>query len=197
MRRAAQESALKAPFDSGHSAGRRCMHPSCLEAGAFRAPMSRDRLDQYYWFCLEHVRAYNAQWDFFKGMSTAQIEAELRADQTWQRPSWPLGANGAIHDPLGVLGQDQRQARAAERPLSAEEKALSVLGLGPGSGAGEGPGRQGFSTDISFTEIRARYKFLVKQLHPDANGGDRAAEERLKEVNRAYSTLKASYSQVA
>ena len=39
-------------------------------------------------------------------------------------------------------------------------------------------------------EFRARYRALVKRLHPDANGGDKAAEERLKVVNQAYSTLK-------
>ncbi|MFO1060844.1 MAG: DnaJ domain-containing protein, partial [Dongiaceae bacterium] len=37
-----------------------------------------------------------------------------------------------------------------------------------------------------------RYKSLVKRLHPDANGGDKAAEERLKHINLAYSTLKNS-----
>ncbi len=157
------------------------MHPDCAESGTFRAPVSRDCLNQYYWFCLEHVRAYNAQWDFFKGMNTAQIEAHLRADQTWQRPSWPLGSNGKIHDPLGLLGKEQLN-EPPPRPLSPEDTALAALDLG---------------RDIPFSEVKARYKSLVKQLHPDANGGDRQAEERLKEVNRAYSTLKAAYSQSA
>jgi curved DNA-binding protein CbpA len=50
---------------------------------------------------------------------------------------------------------------------------------------------------VSFEEVRSRYKALVKQLHPDANGGDRAAEDRLKVVNQAYGTLKAAYAQLA
>ncbi len=143
--------------------------------------MSRNQLDHYYWFCLEHVRAYNAQWDFYKGMSSAQIEAHMRADQTWQRPSWPLGAGLSIHDPLGLLGKE-KCAEPPPKPVSAEEAALTLLGLPPYS---------------PFSEIKARYKSLVKQLHPDANGGDRQAEERLKEVNRAYSTLKTAYSHTA
>ncbi len=157
------------------------MYPECLLPGEFRAPISRDRLDRYYWFCLEHVRAYNAQWDFYKGMSSAQIEAHMRADQTWQRPSWPLGASMSIHDPLGLLGKEA-PAEPHPRPASAEEAALALLSLSPACG---------------FSEIKARYKSLVKQLHPDANGGDRQAEERLKEVNRAYSTLKTAYSHTA
>lgn len=35
-----------------------------------------------------------------------------------------------------------------------------------------------------------RYKQLVKRFHPDANGGDKAAEERFKEISEAYSYLK-------
>ena len=41
-------------------------------------------------------------------------------------------------------------------------------------------------------EIKARYKELVKRFHPDANGGDRGAEERLKQVIKAYGVLRAA-----
>jgi len=43
---------------------------------------------------------------------------------------------------------------------------------------------------INLTELKSRYKELVKQLHPDVNGGDSAAEDRLKEINQAYAVLK-------
>ena len=39
-------------------------------------------------------------------------------------------------------------------------------------------------------EIKARYKTLVKQLHPDANGGDRSSEERLRQIIQAYHYLR-------
>ena len=55
--------------------GQCCDQPGCDKAGEYRAPRSRTALNQYFWFCLEHVRAYNASWDFYKGMSAAQIEA--------------------------------------------------------------------------------------------------------------------------
>lgn len=155
------------------------MHPGCTEAGLFRAPVARDRLNQYYWFCLTHVRAYNAQWDYFKGMSTAQIEAHLRADQTWQRPSWPFGTGPRVHDPFDLLGGERQRREPPPSAATPEEKALATLNL---------------DRHAPFSEVKARYKILVKQLHPDANGGDRGAEERLKEVNRAYSTLRAAFS---
>jgi hypothetical protein len=85
--------------------------PGCANAGEFRAPKSRETLNDYWWFCLEHVRAYNAGWDFYKGMSAGQIETQLRQDTGWQRPTWPLGSLGGgaldadkLHDSLDLLG---------------------------------------------------------------------------------------------
>ena len=78
-----------------------------------------------------------------------------------------------------MFGDDeaaQRQAaRRRVRPL--EQKALETMNLEPGA-TGEA--------------VRARYKELVKQLHPDANGGDRGHEERLRDVIQAYKLLKQS-----
>ena len=76
-----------------------------------------------------------------------------------------------------------RRARAGNgktKPAAArtvEEKALSAMDLSP---------------PVTLERLKARYKELVKRLHPDANGGDQAAEERLKSVNQAYATLKNS-----
>ena len=43
-----------------------------------------------------------------------------------------------------------------------------------------------FSMDV----LKARYKELAKRHHPDANGGDRASEERLKTINLAYAAVR-------
>ncbi|MFI4999395.1 MAG: J domain-containing protein [Reyranellales bacterium] len=164
-----------------------CEAPGCHLHGDFRAPRARDKLDQYRWFCLEHVREYNKKWDYFAGLGAEQIEAHIRADTIWRRPVWPLGGrrNGGpqIHDPFG-LSDD---AGLAERPpprmdgseqlTPAEWTALEVLEL---------------SWPITQVDVKSRYKELVKIHHPDANGGAREAEEKLKEINAAYSTLRAS-----
>jgi len=39
-------------------------------------------------------------------------------------------------------------------------------------------------------KIRTCYTELVRRLHPDANGGDRAGEQRLQKVIRAYQSLR-------
>jgi curved DNA-binding protein CbpA len=64
------------------------------------------------------------------------------------------------------------------RALSAREQALAVFELEP---------------PFTLVRLKARYKVLVKLHHPDAHGGDKAAEEKLKIINQAYATLKASY----
>src|ERR1700741_1759636 len=68
-----------------------CEGPGCMLCGDYRAPRPRDRLTDYRWFCLEHVREYNKNWDYFAGLDAEQIEAHIRADTIWRRPVWTLG----------------------------------------------------------------------------------------------------------
>jgi len=183
---------------------RLCDHPGCEGGGDFRAPRSRLELDRYYWFCLEHVRAYNLAWNYYAGMSEGEIEAEVRRDTVWQRPSWKLGDRHGpgppIRDHFGFYAgnEQQRSERrgnrhaggqaggganshakdAAARAASARDQAIAVFDLEP---------------PLTPVRLKARYKTLVKQHHPDAHGGDKAAEEKLKIINQAYATLKASY----
>jgi hypothetical protein len=163
--------------------------PACGAAGEYRAPKSRDSLNDYWWFCLEHVRAYNASWDFYKGMSPGQIEAQLRADTSWQRPTWPLGRLGAridddvLRDPLHVLnaglnggaGRPRPRAQAAATVPAEMREPLATLGL---------------DWPLTMDELKHRYHELAKRHHPDANGGDRGAEDRLKTINLAYAALR-------
>jgi hypothetical protein len=169
------------------TAARLCDHPGCSASGDYRAPRSRDRLHVFFWFCLDHVRAYNAQWNYYAGMSTAEIEAEIRNDTVWQRPTWPMGSRCGIRfdahvRDFGLFGFEDEDAelreRPKKRPLTEQEQALAVFEL---------------SLPLTMGSLKARYKTLVKLHHPDAHGGDRAAEERLKVINQAYSTLKSSY----
>jgi hypothetical protein len=48
---------------------RLCDHPGCEAGGDYRAPRSRLELNHYYWFCLDHVRGYNAAWNYYAGMN--------------------------------------------------------------------------------------------------------------------------------
>jgi len=159
--------------------------PACGAAGEFRAPKSRTNLNEYWWFCLEHVRAYNGSWDFYKGMSPAEMENHLRADTAWQRPSWPLGSLGAsawdednLRDPLRILAAarvDRSRPRTANQPPADLKEPLATLGL---------------AWPTTLDVVKTRYKELAKKHHPDANGGSRSAEEMLKTINLAYAALR-------
>ncbi len=159
--------------------------PACGAAGEFRAPKSRTNLNEYWWFCLEHVRAYNGSWDFYKGMSPAEMENHLRADTAWQRPSWPLGSLGAsawdednLRDPLRILAAarvDRSRPRTANQPPADLKEPLATLGI---------------AWPTTLDVVKTRYKELAKKHHPDANGGSRSAEEMLKTINLAYAALR-------
>ena len=68
-----------------------CDWPGCDGDGEHRAPKSRNELKNYHWFCLGHVRQYNAGWNFYEGMTDAEVEADVRRDTVWHRPSWSFG----------------------------------------------------------------------------------------------------------
>ena len=162
---------------------RTCAWPGCGRAADYRAPKSRTALRDFHWFCLEHVRRYNAGWNYFNGLDAAQIELIRQGDATWHRPTWPLGGRawartfrGAPEgDPAGAFGTADDTAPPPRPPSPERNRALESLGLGQ---------------DASPGDVKARYKELAKRHHPDANGGCKRAEERLKRINEAYSFLR-------
>ena len=167
----------------GDASSPRCQHPGCLAEGNFRAPMGRLREGQYFWFCIDHVRAYNASYNYFHGMSDEAVLLYQKEALTGHRPTWKMGAShgedksGRGRGPFGkACAQDTpRQRSRPPRHGVVALKALHVLGL---------------DDDASASDIKARYKDLVKRLHPDSNGGDRSHEERLREIITAYNVLR-------
>ena len=172
---------------------RRCEHPGCLQTATAKAPKSRERMDDHYWFCQPHAAEYNRGWDFFAGMNEGQIQRERERAATGDRPTWQFKASRQSReaaafaatqgrnatDPLGVFRASRRRAEAdaeAARKLGRlERNALADLDL---------------TDDATAPQIRARYTELLKRCHPDANGGDRSAEHKLQRVLKAYKQLK-------
>ncbi len=171
----------------------RCDFPGCEAPGEHRAPMGRLREGQYFCFCLEHVRDYNNSYNYFNGMSDTDVARYMKDATTGHRPTWSMGVKrgtGAFRedgvtpeevvDPLGLYRQRfHRAPRAAREPRYSPVtmRALHALGL---------------DETASADAIKTRYKDLVKRHHPDANGGDRSCEEKLREIIHAYKTLRAA-----
>jgi hypothetical protein len=165
-----------------------CENPGCAQPGL------------YWRFCIDHVRAYNATYNYFDGMNDAAVQAYQKDAIIGHRPTWAMGVNRsgqakpenepardwAYVDPLGILrgegvGDARRRARQPEpqkpRHSATVRRALDVMGLEEGADT---------------AAIKAQYKVLVKRFHPDANGGDRSFEERLRDIIRAHDVLRAA-----
>lgn len=177
--------AVRFEAGGGLSSLRCCAWPGCEAEGVHRAPRSRDQLRDYQFLCLEHVREFNRRWDYFSGMRMAEIEAHQRADTTWHRPTWRFGTASGTgpgpdsqrwRDAFGLFGDDgPGPGRPPPRPATKAQRMMALLDLD-----------DGFTLD----ELKTRYKTLAKRHHPDLNGGDKAAEERLKSIIEAYTYLR-------
>jgi len=185
---------------------RSCDHPDCAAPGVHRAPQGRDRLDLYFWFCKQHAREYNAAWDYCAGMTVDDLDRMTRDAAVWGRPTWPMGlrfgtqrARATVRDSAGFFDEEggfksadearDFERRARRRPDEGPEaQAMRILSLAP---------------PLTLTGLKARYKELAKALHPDLGGAARSeadrreAEDRLKEINRAYAVLRRSLADAA
>ena len=177
-----------------------CDWPECANAATHRAPKGRNREREYWRFCLDHVREYNQSYNFFAGMSDDAVARYQKDAMTGHLPTWRIGMVGGAgrvkgrparpysgseaDDPFGIFrdlggaGGEHPKAETERRTLrNAERKALHALGLEEGAAR---------------LDIKARFKELVKRHHPDANGGDRGSEDKLREIIEAYNYLKAT-----
>ncbi len=168
-----------------------CAVPGCAEPGEFRAPLSPGDFDgpgDYLYLCLDHVRAHNARYNYFAGMTADQIEAAQSPIAGWERATRAFATGGAnpgpawndFNDPLDAISARFRPGMDRARPdrfAAAERNALNVMGL---------------NDDVDRMALRRRYSELVRRYHPDRNGGDRGHEAKLGKVIEAYQLLKGS-----
>jgi hypothetical protein len=70
-----------------------CEAPGCTNPGLYRAPKGRKAEGQYYRFCMDHVRAYNASYNYFDGMNDAAVQAFQKDALIGHRPTWAMGVN--------------------------------------------------------------------------------------------------------
>ena len=168
---------------------KKCDKHNCDEKGEFKAPKSRIMLNDYYFFCLDHVKEYNKSWDFYKGLSVNQIENSMREDIIWNRPSWPLKGNPNkvmeqinifFNDDFNNLNFDENDQTYFKNKLldenltKDENQALLTLNL---------------KLPLTLEKIKKNYKKLVKIFHPDVNGNNKKAEEIFKEINKSYKII--------
>jgi hypothetical protein len=169
----------------------RCDERGCNAQGEFRAPLSAGGFDgpgAWRWLCLDHVREFNARYNYFRGMSPDEIADAQTPYAGWERETRAFATAGAdqpprwadFSDPLDAIsGRFRRtmpQDRKDGRTLSGEDRRdLKTLGL---------------DIDADRRALRNRYSELVRRYHPDRNGGDRSHEQALRHIIEAYQRLK-------
>jgi len=172
-----------------------CQWEGCDKPGTHRAPAGRNREGQYFHFCIDHVREYNKNFNYFSGLTDGEIAKFQKDAITGHRPTWKTSSSNTarasqdfssmrsgsasyqrrVRDPFNMF---HNQAETPVRPRKVktlEAKAFATLGLEEGA---------------SSAKIKAQYKALVKLHHPDSNGGDRSSEDRFRDVLQAYNLLK-------
>lgn len=173
-----------------------CAVDGCQSEGTHRAPKARNS-DEYYNFCLDHVQQYNASWNYFDGMSQAEIQQEMLKSLYGDRPTWKQEGNptDTLHrkaweaynftdfDGGSTSSDEEQEHRRREHAFTyhrstPEYEAMSVLNLEP---------------PVDLDILKKRYKELAKKFHPDRNQGCEKAEEQLKQVNAAYTILKKAF----
>lgn len=173
-----------------------CQWDGCSEPGTHRAPVGRMAEGEYFKFCFDHVREYNKGFNYFSGLADSEIARYQKEALTGHRPTWKMGGapsgprsapdmaqqrsgragyHNRVRDPYNLFGSNQNATPRERTAKPLEAKALAALGL---------------DVKATASDIKARYKELVKRHHPDSNGGDRSSEDRFREVLHAYRVLK-------
>lgn len=181
---------------------RGCEWEGCDKKAAHKAPKGRDREGEFLHFCTAHIREYNKSYNYFSGMDDDSIATYQKASSTGHRPTWQMSSNswgsrtktasGGVPGskpwlhrakdqhgvyPGGAGGSASPEMRHQRKLKRLEKQSMDKLGL---------------ADNATSKEIKAKYKQLVKIHHPDANGGDRSSEDRLREIIQAYNFLKSA-----
>ncbi|MEM1288676.1 MAG: J domain-containing protein [Pseudomonadota bacterium] len=203
----------KAKAEAPKASAQMCQWEGCDQKGPHKAPAGRDREGEFLWFCLKHVQEYNKNYNYFSGMSDEELSKFQKASMTGHRPTWTMGRNASNGAGDKVRKRTGPRPTASGKPRKpwADDSGSDPFGLFGGTSASSAEAARerqkrrtvgnaakksfatlGLETEADAEQIKARFKDLAKKLHPDLNQGDRASEDRLRDVIKAYNTLKAS-----
>ncbi len=162
-----------------------CDWNNCNNIGQYKAPIERDNSKKYRLLCLQHIKEFNKNWNYFENMNDAEILEFIKSDMTWHKPTQNFSAqdnffkilwNNALKDDLNKNGINKNHAKIAQLNFSNKDlKAFDILGL---------------DVTKNWENIRSKFKKLVKKFHPDMNSGNKKFEEKLKVITLAYTQLK-------
>ena len=163
---------------------RKCNIDGCEMEANYKAPSSPDVLEKYIWFCFKHIKEYNKKWNFFANMTADEIEEFLENDIIGHRKTKKMGAHNKYFEDVSKISESIFSAfngldKSSINPNLISSKylnALAVIGID--------------DKDVTLDKIKAKFKKIVKELHPDTVGENKNNTEKLTKVLEAYKTLK-------
>jgi len=161
-----------------------CDWENCKNQGLYKAPVEKDNSKKFRLLCLQHIKIFNKNWNYFQNMSDQEIEYFIKSDITWHKTTKNFGStdnffnilwNNALDDKLNIFKttgfKDFKKANISQT----DRDALEVMEL---------------NDEVKWEKIHAKFKELVKKYHPDKNQGNKLLEDKLKKITLAYSQLK-------
>ena len=161
-----------------------CDWENCNETGLYRAPIEKDNSKKYRLLCLEHIKIFNKNWNYFENMNSHEIEFFIKSDLTWHKSTKKFGSsenffnilwNNALDDKLNIFKSSNFKDFKKTKISQTDKDALNILEL---------------NEEVKWVEIHSKFKELVKKYHPDKNQGSKKFEDKLKKITLAYSKLK-------
>jgi hypothetical protein len=165
-----------------------CDHKSCKKIGSYKAPIEKDNSKKFKWLCLDHIKEFNRNWDYFKGMSDQEVCEFLKSDMTWHKPTQSFNSpnnffsilwKNTLNEVGGILSNGHgKYIKTIINFSNKDIEAFKIIEL---------------EVDTKWEKIQNQFKKLVKKYHPDMNAGNKKFEEKLKIVTLAYTQLKLTY----
>ena len=141
-----------------------CDWNNCDQIGEYKAPIEKDNSKKFRLLCLEHVKEFNKNWNYFSGMNDQQIMDFLRSDLTWHKPTQSFSSsdnffkvlwNNALKDEMDKMKFDNEFNHMNKFKFNSNDiKAFGILGV---------------SVGLKWEKIQEKFKKLVKKFHPDMN----------------------------
>jgi len=179
MKKAVKSRKYFAPQTDNTECG--CDFPGCEKPGEYRAPKDRG-LKEYYWFCLEHVQAYNARWNYYANEFAEDEENPKKKAKMHFRSKVDYQFGYRMQDDFEFFGSygGNFSSRKEVYFNTKEKEFLEIMEMD--------------GKDVSLATLKKQYKKLAKKHHPDMHRNDKKAEEKFKQLTAAYKALLAKFS---
>ena len=161
-----------------------CDWEKCKQIGLYKAPIEKDNSKKFRLLCLEHIKLFNKNWNYFSDMNESEIEYFLKSDVTWHKSTKSFSSSenffnilwsNALEDKFNIFKSSGFREFKKTKLSNTDKDALDIMEL---------------KHDTKWDEIQKKFKTLVKKYHPDKNNGSKKYEEKLKEINQAFEEIK-------